>query len=70
MSPELICSAKACRADAGWAVRWNNPRLHEPGRRKVWLACDEHRETLRDFLAMRGFVEDVVRVEDLEPTDG
>lgn len=70
MSDDLLCSAKACRGTASWAVRWNNPRLHEPSRRKVWLACDEHRETLRDFLALRGFVKDVVRIEDLLPTDG
>ncbi|TDC22036.1 hypothetical protein E1211_31735 [Micromonospora sp. 15K316] len=52
----LICSAKGCHAPATWALRWNNPRLHEPDRRKTWLACPAHRETLGDFLDARGFL--------------
>lgn len=55
-----LCSAKGCQADAAWELRWNNPRLHTPDRRKVWLACDEHRESLGDFLGARGFLKDVV----------
>ncbi|MCU1432158.1 MAG: hypothetical protein JWP95_1263, partial [Actinotalea sp.] len=35
----LRCSRKGCGAPAVWALRWNNPRLHTPDRRKVWLAC-------------------------------
>jgi hypothetical protein len=57
---DAVCSAKGCRVPARWALRWNNPKLHEPDRRKVWLACDEHRATLGDFLAARGFLRDVV----------
>ncbi|BCJ50875.1 hypothetical protein Asp14428_23500 [Actinoplanes sp. NBRC 14428] len=53
------CSAKGCRAAAGWALRWNNPKLHEPAYRKTWLACDQHRETLGDFLSVRGFLREV-----------
>ena len=67
---DLVCSAKGCRAEAVWAVRWNNPTLHTPERRKVWLACGTHRETLWEFLSLRGFARDVVPVEELEPTDG
>ena len=55
----LICSAKGCRAGARWALRWNNPRLHDPARRKTWLACDEHRPTLAAFLEVRGFLREV-----------
>jgi hypothetical protein len=55
-SPPLICSAKGCRAPAGWELRWNNPKLHTPERRKVWLACAEHREHLARFLDARGFL--------------
>lgn len=58
------CSAKGCRADAAWALLWNNPRLHTPGRRKVWTGCDEHRDQLADFLTARGFLRDVVPVAD------
>ncbi len=51
-----VCSARGCRAAATWALRWNNPRLHDAARRKTWLACDEHRASLSDFLAARGFL--------------
>ena len=54
------CSAKGCQAPAVWALQWNNPKLHTPERRKTWLACEEHRSTLGDFLAARGFLKDVV----------
>ena len=43
--------AKGCQRAAVWALLWNNPKLHTPDRRKIWLACDEHRESLADFLA-------------------
>ncbi len=61
----MTCSAKGCRRPADWALLWNNPRLHTPERRKVWLACGEHRTTLGEFLAMRGFLKDTVRVEEI-----
>jgi hypothetical protein len=50
------CSAKGCRQRATWALSWNNPRLHTPDRRKVWLACSEHLPRLSDFLSSRGFL--------------
>jgi hypothetical protein len=53
-----FCSAKGCRADAVWRLLWNNPRIHTPDRRKVWLACDEHRESLETFLGARGFLKE------------
>ncbi len=46
-----------------WALLWNNPKLHTPDRRKSWLACDEHRESLCEFLGARGFLRDVEPVE-------
>lgn len=55
----LVCSAKGCRAPAVWALRWNNPKLHEPERRKTWLACADHRESLSQFLGVRGFLREV-----------
>ncbi len=59
-SPESpICSAKGCRAAAVWVLAWNNPKLHTPDRRKTWLACDDHRESLSDFLRARGFLKEV-----------
>jgi hypothetical protein len=65
----LVCSAKGCQADAVWALLWNNPKLHTPERRKVWLACDEHRVSLGDFLTARQFLRDVVPVEDAPAPD-
>jgi hypothetical protein len=59
-----ICSAKGCTAPAEWDLRWNNPKLHTPDRRKVWLACGEHKESLSEFLAARAFLREVAPHED------
>ena len=53
------CSARGCQAEARWALLWNNPKLHTPDRRKTWLACDDHKESLSDFLTARGFLKEV-----------
>lgn len=49
------CSRKGCRDQAQWKILWNNPSIHEPERRKVWLACQEHRSWLENFLRQRLF---------------
>ena len=59
----MICSAKGCRNTAIWAVVWNNPKLHTPDREKVWVACDEHKGSLAQFLSARCFLK---RVEPLD----
>ncbi|HET6627571.1 MAG TPA: acetone carboxylase [Nocardioidaceae bacterium] len=66
---ELVCSAKGCSRSAVWSLLWNNPKIHTPDRRKVWLACDEHRESLGDFLKARGFLRDILPAgsEDAQP---
>ncbi|MCM3687159.1 hypothetical protein [Kocuria rosea] len=61
------CSSKGCRADAAWQIRWNNPRIHAPERRKVWLACPGHREQLEQFLGARGFWKDTVPLTGTAP---
>ncbi|MFI7483757.1 hypothetical protein ACH9EU_15240 [Kocuria sp. M1R5S2] len=61
------CSRKGCRAGAVWQIRWNNPRIHAPERRKIWLACPDHREHLEQFLGARGFWKDTVPLGD--PTE-
>ena len=58
-----VCSGKGCQAAATHALLWNNPKIHTPERRKVWLACGEHREPLSSFLGSRGFLKDVVAHE-------
>lgn len=61
----LQCSARDCRADARWALRWNNPKIHDAERRKTWFACDDHREHLTAFLSRRGFLRETVPIEEL-----
>jgi hypothetical protein len=63
------CSAKGCREPAKWALRWNNPKLHTPERRKTWLACDAHREHLSGFLDARGFLRDVAKLDQSHTLD-
>ncbi len=62
MTEEVLpsgCSARGCKQPALWALRWNNPRIHTPDRRKTWLACDEHKQSLSDFLGQRSFLREV-----------
>lgn len=66
---DQTCSARGCRAGATWALLWNNPKLHTPERRKTWLACDEHRESLSAFLRARSFLRDVQPMP-TQPGDG
>lgn len=56
---EIQCSRKGCNADADWQLLWNNPKVHTPRRRKIWLACDEHRPFLADFLESRAFLKEI-----------
>lgn len=51
----VICSRASCRAVAQWRVDWRNPRIHSPDRVKTWVACEDHRDYLRDYLAARSF---------------
>ena len=62
MAEPLICSARGCRATASYAVVWNNPKIHPPERKKIWMACEEHRQSLADFLAARSFLRRVERL--------
>ena len=64
---KLMCSAKACRSNALWGLKWNNPKLHTTDRRKTWLACDVHRTSLQDYLNLRGFLRETVPVSELRP---
>jgi hypothetical protein len=63
----LTCSAKGCRAEAVWSLLWNNPKLHTPDRRKSWLACQEHRATLVEFLSARQLLRDVEPLDSSKP---
>jgi hypothetical protein len=65
--PAADCSRAGCRAPALWRIEWRNPRIHSPDRRKVWVACDEHREYLRDYLAARDFPVTLAPLTPAEP---
>ncbi|WP_404291239.1 acetone carboxylase [Glutamicibacter arilaitensis] len=47
------CSRKGCRQPAEFQLLWNNPKIHTPERRKIWLACQEHRGWLETYLKER-----------------
>jgi hypothetical protein len=49
------CSRAGCGSPATRTVNWRNPKIHTADRVKVWLACDDHVEYLRDFLEARAF---------------
>ncbi|MET0812730.1 MAG: hypothetical protein ABWY03_06725 [Microbacterium sp.] len=60
---DRTCSRAGCRAQANWRIDWRNPRIHGPERRKTWVACDEHVDYLRSFLAARDFPLEVSALE-------
>ena len=66
----MLCGAKGCRTEAAYGLIWNNPKLHTPDRRKTWLACEEHRDSLSYFLSIRGFLKDTVPVSQLSVSQG
>lgn len=49
------CSRAGCGHTASFNVNWRNPRIHGLDRVKVWLACDEHVDYLREYLMARSF---------------
>ncbi len=63
------CSAKGCRRDASYALVWRNPKIHDEDRHKTWLACDEHRATLSEFLSFRGFPLEIKPIDELPPSE-
>ncbi len=67
MAEPLTCSAKGCAAEAVSGLQWNNPKIHTPDRRKVWMACADHTESLRQFLDARGFWRETVPAADAQP---
>lgn len=54
-----VCSARGCTETAVFDVQWNNPKIHAPARRKHWLACAGHRDSLSSYLAARNLLRSV-----------
>nr|WP_104082653.1 hypothetical protein [Cryobacterium sp. Y11] len=61
---QTTCSRADCRAAGRWRLDWRNPRIHSTDRVKIWLACNEHVDYLREFLSARDFP---LTVRALEP---
>lgn len=59
---EIICARAGCRELAVWEVRWRNPRIHTAERRKIWPACADHVDFLRDYLAARDFPVETAKI--------
>lgn len=57
------CSRASCQNPAEFKILWRNPKIHDASREKIWLACDEHKEYLSDYLRARNFP---VAVQDFE----
>jgi hypothetical protein len=55
-----VCSRKGCRETAGWVLRWNNPRIHTPDRRKSWASCELHVAWFEQYLGDRGLWKETV----------
>jgi hypothetical protein len=64
---DLVCSARGCTAPATTDVRWNNAKIHTPDRRKHWLACPDHTDSLSAYLGARGMLREVVPLTDRVP---
>lgn len=63
---QFECSRAGCRARASFAILWRNPKIHAADRIKTWLACEPHKEFLREFLAARDFPLQVRPIEELD----
>lgn len=57
------CSRADCRNAGTWRLDWRNPRIHSTDRVKTWLACEDHVDFLREFLAARDFPLTVSRLD-------
>ncbi len=66
---DAVCSRKGCREAAQWQLLWNNPRIHTPERRKIWLACGEHRGWLEEYLQTRDLWKQTLPLDAPAPTD-
>lgn len=60
----LTCSRAGCTMTAAWRIEWRNPKIHTADRWKAWLACPEHVDFLREFLAAREFPVTVIALDE------
>lgn len=50
-------------------LQWNNPKIHPPERRKIWLACDEHTSWLEEYLRTRGLWRQTLPLHPIDETE-
>lgn len=66
---EHQCSRANCDSIAVVALLWRNPKIHSEDRKKVWLACDEHKTYLAEFLETRAFPLTILPLEEFLALD-
>lgn len=49
------CSRASCNNNATWKILWRNPKIHDQSRLKTWLACEDHKDYLAEYLKARSF---------------
>ena len=62
---DKVCSAKQCDTQAVYALEWSNPRIHT-NRSKIWLCCEDHKDFLTEYIALRSFPYELKSVDELE----
>ena len=55
-----LLGQRLSRGGQPWICAGTIPKIHTASRRKHWLACREHQESLSAFLSARGFLCEVV----------
>jgi hypothetical protein len=53
---DAMCSRAGCTEPATTSLIWANPNIHQDGKSKTWLACQEHLGYLRSILTDRSFL--------------
>ncbi len=61
---DKICSARGCNGKGLYAIVWSNPKIHTD-RTKTWLACEEHKDFLTEYIALRSFPYEVKTIDEL-----
>ncbi len=61
---DKICSARLCDNKAKYAIVWSNPSIHL-NRQKIWLACEQHREFLSNYIAIRNFPYEIKNADEV-----
>lgn len=61
---DKVCSSRGCNNKGIYAIVWANPKIHTD-RTKTWLACEEHKDFLTEYIALRSFPYEVKNADEL-----